>query len=227
MAQKQHKPQWRRLNPATRREAIVDVASHHFSTKPYDAVSTLEIATEAGVNRGLIHHYVGTKRELYLEVLRRNLQIPSFPPLVALGSSDDFERALAEGIDVWLDEVEHAPGPWLAFQRATVGPGRDPEVEQLIHDAREAAIDTALKVRFEGETAPPAVRGLLSSLGALAVQAIVEWLELRRLTREQVRALILHMALSLWLKMDDVLGEAHPTDGKAPESAGHAPAGRG
>ncbi len=34
-------------------------------------MSTTELAELAGVTRGVVHHYFGTKRGLYLEVVRR------------------------------------------------------------------------------------------------------------------------------------------------------------
>jgi AcrR family transcriptional regulator len=207
MSHPDDQPRWRRLTPDARREAIIEAATRRFATRPYEEVSTSDIAADAGVNRGLIHHYIGTKRDLYLEVLRRNLRMPAFTPLVALSTPENLERAISEGIDAWLDEVERAPGPWLVFQRASVGPGRDPEVEALVQAARDAAIDEGLKVRFADGEAPPAVRGVVSALGALAAQAIVERIELERLNREQVRALLRQLALSLWLNIDTIVAE--------------------
>lgn len=66
-------PRWTRLDPRHRREQILDVARRHFAERHYDAVSTAELAADAGVNRGLVYHYFGTKRELYLEVLKTTL----------------------------------------------------------------------------------------------------------------------------------------------------------
>ena len=34
------------------------------------------VAQEAGVVRGLIHHYFGTRRDLYLEVVRTMMMVP-------------------------------------------------------------------------------------------------------------------------------------------------------
>lgn len=159
------------------------------------------------MNRGLIHHYVGTKRELYMQVLQRTLHIPRFPPLVALSDPENLEQALSDGIATWLDEIERAPRPWLVLLRASAGAGNDPELERVVGEAREAAIDEALHVRFADSDVPPAVRGLLASLGALALQAAtIEWLELGRLSREQAHALILRMALTLWGHIEEVLG---------------------
>src|SRR5947209_20620808 len=72
-------PRWQRLDHDERRRQILLVARRLFSERNYDAVSTSEIAREAGVARGLLHHYFGTKRELYLEVVRNLMRMPSNP----------------------------------------------------------------------------------------------------------------------------------------------------
>ena len=69
-------PRWRRLEPDERKEQIYACAAQLFGERPYSEVSTSDIAAAAGVARGLINHYFGTKRELYLEIIRRALTVP-------------------------------------------------------------------------------------------------------------------------------------------------------
>ncbi|HZY75057.1 MAG TPA: helix-turn-helix domain-containing protein, partial [Jatrophihabitantaceae bacterium] len=69
-------PRWRRLGPDERREQILDCAVRLFGERPYAAVSTTDIARAAGVARGLLNHYFGTKRDLYLEVVKAMVQMP-------------------------------------------------------------------------------------------------------------------------------------------------------
>ena len=64
-------PARQRLDSERRREKILAVAARHFEERRYSDVSTGAIADDAGVGRPLIHYYFGTKRELYLEVVRR------------------------------------------------------------------------------------------------------------------------------------------------------------
>ena len=59
-----------RLAPAQRRQQIIDAARVLYSDRAYDDVSTSELAEAAGVARGLINHYFGDKRELFLAVMR-------------------------------------------------------------------------------------------------------------------------------------------------------------
>ena len=66
----------RRLEPDARREQILAVAIRYFGERPYSEVSTTDVARAAGVARGLVNHYFGTKKELYLEVVRVMLTVP-------------------------------------------------------------------------------------------------------------------------------------------------------
>src|SRR3984893_9951805 len=94
-------PRWRRMEHDERRDQILVCARRLFSERPYASVSTTEIAREAGIARGLLHHYFGTKRELYLEVVRTLVRMPSNPvPLQSAGRG--VELVIAESVDRWL-----------------------------------------------------------------------------------------------------------------------------
>lgn len=51
-------------------QAILDVAAGLFSEKGYDATSMSAVARSAGVSKANVFHHFGSKRELYLEVIR-------------------------------------------------------------------------------------------------------------------------------------------------------------
>ncbi|GAA0472535.1 TetR family transcriptional regulator [Actinoplanes capillaceus] len=55
-------------NPDTR-EAILVAARSAFAEKGYDGASIRAIATGAGVDPALVHHYFGTKDKLFLETM--------------------------------------------------------------------------------------------------------------------------------------------------------------
>src|SRR5205807_8880700 len=91
-------PRWQRLEHDERRQQILDCARRLFSERNYASVSTSEIARQAGVARGLLHHYFGTKRELYLEVVRDLMRMPSNPvPLQAPGRG--LEAIIEESVE--------------------------------------------------------------------------------------------------------------------------------
>src|SRR6188508_3445538 len=88
-----------------RRRRILAAARRLFSGRGYSDVSTTEIAAEAEVARGLINHYFGTKRELYVEVVREMVRFRSQPvPEYVDGATP--QARLDESIDRWLEMVE-------------------------------------------------------------------------------------------------------------------------
>jgi AcrR family transcriptional regulator len=190
-------PRWQRLEHDERRGQILACARRLFSERPYAAVSTTEIAREAGVARGLLHHYFGTKRDLYLDVVRSVVRVPSNPvPLQTPGRG--LEVMIAESADRWLTMLERNSGTWLAAIGAQ-GLGRDPEVEAILDDAREQAVDRLIEAlqTYEAAHAPPALRAVIRAYSGFAEAASVEWLERGRLTREQVQALLVEGFLTI------------------------------
>src|SRR6188768_2795116 len=108
-----------RLDPAQRRRQILDAANALFAERPYDEVSIEDIASAAGVTRGLVHHYFGGRKEVYLGLLervgaQRDQQLR--PPV---GRS---ARAhVADTVSRWLDWTEANRTIWLG----TIAPGED------------------------------------------------------------------------------------------------------
>jgi AcrR family transcriptional regulator len=177
-----------RLSAAERRGQILDAAEQLFSDGPYEEVSLEQIAERAGITRGLINHHFGTRRELYIEVVRRRLEVPVLPiPEYVQGAT--VRERLDESIGGWLDEVERGRETWLAaVGAAEIG---DPEIAAIVEASREQGAVRAAEVMGFGPAAElsPERLGMLRAWLALAEAAIVQWLEHRRLTREQVQLL--------------------------------------
>ena len=190
-------PRWQRLDHHERRRQILDCARRLFSERSYTSVSTTEIAREAGVARGLLNHYFGTKRDLYLEVVRTLMRTPPSPvPLQAPGRG--IEIVIAESVDRWLTMLERNRGTWLAALGAR-GLGRDPEVDEILEEAREQAADRLIEAlqTYEAARAPNELRAAIRAYSGFAEAASIEWLERRRLTREQVHTLLVQAFLSI------------------------------
>ena len=190
-------PRWQRLEHDERRRQILACARRLFSERNYASVSTSEIAREAGVARGLLHHYFGTKRELYLEVVRSLMRMPTSPvPLQSPGRGIDV--VIAQSVERWLEMLEHNRGTWLAAIGAR-GLGRDPEVEAILDEARERAADRLIEAlqTYEAAQAPPEMRAVIRAYSGFAEAASIEWLQRGRLTREQLQALLVQGFLSI------------------------------
>jgi AraC-like DNA-binding protein len=57
-------PKHSQLDPGQRREQILDAANALFAERGYDEVSVEDIASSAGVTRGLVHHYFAASRSI-------------------------------------------------------------------------------------------------------------------------------------------------------------------
>jgi AcrR family transcriptional regulator len=190
-------PRWQRLEHDERRAQILACARRLFSERSYAAVSTSEIANEAGIARGLLHHYFGTKRDLYLEVVRSLVRMPS-SPVPMQSSGNDLRPIIEESVARWLTMLERNRGTWIAAI-GMLGHGRDPEVEEILVEARERAVDRLVEaVRpIEGSSAPNELRAVIRSYSGFAEAASLEWLLRERLSREQVQTLLVEGFLTL------------------------------
>src|SRR5262245_58762369 len=59
-----------RLRAAERRQQLLDVALTAFADQGFHLTSMNELAEAAGVTKPVLYQHFGSKRELYLEVLR-------------------------------------------------------------------------------------------------------------------------------------------------------------
>jgi AcrR family transcriptional regulator len=153
-------------------------------------VSTTELATRAGVARGLINHYFGTKRDLYLEVVRRMVTIPRF----AIEQLPDgpVETRVPVAVDWFLDGVSRNSTAWLA---ATGAIGGDQEIERILDEADEIAADRVLEAT--GLADVPELRAMVRSYGGMVKSAAREWLVRKDLSRAQVHTLLVTTLLAL------------------------------
>jgi AcrR family transcriptional regulator len=189
----------RRLDPDARRAEILDAALRLYAERPYADVSTSELAREAGVARGLLNHYFGTKRGLYLEVLRTLLTIPE-AAAVDLPGHTRRERAGA-AVDWFLDTVSTRRGLWLSV--GVGGAGGEADVDAIIEEADETAADRVLValVPEHDPRADPAgdvvLRARVRAYFGLVRAASREWLVRGSLDRAGVRDLLVPTLVAL------------------------------
>lgn len=199
-------PRWRRLEPDERKEQIFSCAARLFGERPYPDVSTSDIATAAGVARGLINHYFGTKRELYLEVIQRAITMP-MPEVGGLGHGPLPERA-HRLIDWFLDTVVNQGKVWLVA--TSDGMSSDRDVEQIIVEAERTSAERILDV-LEIPADHPArdtMNALVRSYAGMVKAAGREWLLRQGLDRPQVHTLLYKSFLTLVEEvLPDVVGE--------------------
>lgn len=206
-----HGPKWKRLDGADRRRQLIAVARELFAQRPYSEVSTTDIAKAAGVTHGLLTYHFGSKRNLYLAVLRATLTAPKAPVPIA-GTDPDLDSALDDMTEWWLSELERNSEMWLAVLGAR-GMGRDPEVEKLLDDIEEHAradLVAYLSAR-DPRDAPTELWAVAVAWQGLAEAVGVDWLKRRRISRAQAKLIVLE-SLRRLLKMQGLIRRAGEPD---------------
>ncbi|MBB5916320.1 AcrR family transcriptional regulator [Nocardia transvalensis] len=185
----------RRLEPDERRAQILECAIAMFGERPYAAVSTAELAQRAGVARGLINHYFGNKRDLYLAVVRRMVTMPR-PDHMVLPTGTPRERVDAS-VSWLLDTIGEHGSTWVKVT-GHEGIGDDPDVERILDEADDAAAERLLQmVGLSGSKRSSELRALVRAYGGLVKAAGREWITRGSLSREQVHHLLADMLLTL------------------------------
>ncbi|MGW6730915.1 TetR/AcrR family transcriptional regulator [Nocardia sp. NPDC055029] len=188
-----------RMGALERREQILAVAAKHFEKRPFSEVSTLDIAKDAGVARPLINHYFGTKRDLYLEVLRRLSHVPAYVPAAAVRGipEEALEERVRASIDHWLNVTWKHRSIWTS----TIGidiPSRDREIERIMQQADEIAADRMLEALGLSEREDTKrLHAMMLAYGGLAKSAGRQWLIHHTLSREEVAAILSQTLLTI------------------------------
>jgi AcrR family transcriptional regulator len=93
------------------REAILAAAREAFAERGYDRASIRAIATRAGVDPALVHHYFGTKDQLFLATVNAPIDPGEMLPRVLLGDREQLpERLVRTFLSVWDHPVTGPAG---------------------------------------------------------------------------------------------------------------------
>ena len=164
-------------------QRIVD-AMRESVAKRGAAGSTFEqVAREAGVSRGLLHYYFGTKERLLVEVVRRDSEIRVArldTPLADAQSVDDVLQVLVASL---TDLIENEPAFFLLLYELFSAGRRNPEIQrevgQLFDRTRSHVAEIleqkqregVLKLRHDAEAI---VAYLFAAADGFALQALSE-----------------------------------------------------
>ncbi len=113
-------------------QRIVEAMRSSVSRRGISGSTFEHVAREAGVSRGLLHYYFGTKEALLAEVVRRDSEhriARLDEPLGAAGSADEILQVLVSSLQ---DSVQNEPGFWvLIFELFTAG-RRNPDIQREV-----------------------------------------------------------------------------------------------
>lgn len=119
-AQREPKVGRRPGNQDTRGQ-IITAARHAFAAKGFAGASMRGIASDAGVDAALIHHYFDSKQQLFLATIAMPLELPGLVEQVAAGKRSDLgERLVRTVLGVWDSELQ--PSLVAAIRTALTDP---------------------------------------------------------------------------------------------------------
>ena len=101
------------------RSGVLDAARYEFSERGYDGATVRAIAARAGVDAALVHHYFGTKEQLFVAVMEVPLEPSWIVEQVAEADRGELGQRVARTFfQVWGDPLRR--GPLFAMLRSAM-----------------------------------------------------------------------------------------------------------
>lgn len=165
-----------------RRAQLIALGVRLFGTRAYDEVSIDAIAEEAGVSKGLLYHYFGSKRAFHLACVADAAggllhALASLPPEL---TGPDRARV---SLSAYLDFVEEHGLAYAAMVNGAVG--ADPEVAAVLNRSRAAILARLLEDNGMSTPRPMFELALRHYIGGVEAVAL-DWHERRHLSRAQL-----------------------------------------
>ncbi len=187
-----------RLSVDERRGQLLELGLSLFADRSYDDISIDDIAAAAGISRGLLYHYFGSKRGYYVAALReaarqliaeteqiREAREHQGPP--------DAE-ALRSGMEAYLAFVEKRAKTYSSLFQG--GVGSDEEVRAVVEETRNHYLSRILGDLPLTEANQARLRTALRGWIGFVEAVSLDWLEQRAVSRDELRDLIVDMCLA-------------------------------
>ena len=162
----------RSLQAADTRQRLIEAAVKLFSENDYEEVAVGDIAKSIGAAHGLLFHYFGTKRGIYLAALR--------------SAARDLEASYGETADLPAGQQVRAlftahlrylsAHPGLALRLILAGRGGDAEAWSVFETDRWHAIDSVATILGLNPSVRP-LRLMLRAAAGAVDEATVQWLQ--------------------------------------------------
>jgi AcrR family transcriptional regulator len=160
-----------RLTPEKRRAQLVALGVATLVDEPLEALTIDSLSTQAGVSRGLLFHYFGSKQGLHREVVRtaRDSMLHATEPLPNLEPLDRLHDTLTRIVGFVRDHR----GTFFSLVRGVAS--GDLEVREVVEQARQLQAERVIGVFIElGVADTELLRIALRSWVAFAEEVLVE-----------------------------------------------------
>ncbi len=162
-----------RLTPGERRTQLLDLGVSLLATRTLDELTVDLLAEEAGISRGLLYHYFGSKHAFHEAVVRRavdDLVAQTAPP----PGGDPLDRLLAS-MTTYVDYVTTNYAGYASIVMAAQGGNET--LRRLYDEARTALTDRIFTEDAQGEIIPDtaAARLMVRGWAALSEELVLAW----------------------------------------------------
>jgi AcrR family transcriptional regulator len=158
-----------------RRQLLITAARTLFTHKPYDQVTTTEIAQNAGVAYGLIAHHFKNKRGLYQAALNEIAVEIAAHQLASSPESGSLLDQLRHAVHNHIAYIDTYAESFVAFVRGNLG--TDADQQSAIDDLRWMGAQRILLALGITEPLPPtlrtAMRGWVGYLDEMMIDRIL------------------------------------------------------
>jgi AcrR family transcriptional regulator len=178
-------PAFTRLQVDERRRQLIDAGSALFAQYAFEEISMRQIAQAAGVSKALLYHYFPNKIELFKAAVQEHAdELQRITEPSGQGTAID---QLSESLDRYLVWIERNAETWAKLvQSATALP----EAREVVQGFRAATLRSIVGRLTDERDPPPALRTALQGWLGYIDAAILDWVEHRDLTREQLGDLL-------------------------------------
>jgi AcrR family transcriptional regulator len=111
-------------------QRIVDAMRASVAKRGATASTFEQVAAEAGVSRGLLHYYFGTKERLLVEVVRTDAEIRVDRLEQTLAAAETVDHVLDVLVASLVDAVENEPGFFLLLFELFSAGRRNPDIQR-------------------------------------------------------------------------------------------------
>jgi AcrR family transcriptional regulator len=168
-----------RLGVDERRAQLLSLGKNIFGSHCFDGISTDEIASMAGVSKGLLYHYFPSKRSFYIATIQALAEelLAATEPSPLPDPTEGIQSAVRRFL-LFVGENE-------AIYKTLIqgGIGSDPECQQILDQLR-ATIAARLLTISEAPPYPEQQLRLYGWIG-MAEFVAIRWLEAKTITREE------------------------------------------
>jgi AcrR family transcriptional regulator len=178
-------PAYTRLQVDERRAQLIAAGAELFAEHAFEEISMRQIAQAAGISKPLLYHYFPSKIELFKAAVAE--QATELQALIEpSGDGTPFEQ-LTRSLDAYLAWIEGHSRAWrkLMQSAATL-----PEAGDVVEGFRTQTLEQIVRRVAGTGTPPPALRAALRGWLGYVDAVLLDWVDGRDLSRDQIRDLI-------------------------------------